>query len=63
MSIRLYPFLLYRLDVLARHAHMSRSQLMLEILQDGAESIIESMDRAVRQEVDREVNERLENKE
>lgn len=59
VTIRLHPFLLYRLEILARHARMSRSQLMLEILQDGAEEVLAGMEKVIRDEIDAEVVERL----
>lgn len=59
VTIRLHPFLLYRLEIIARHARMSRSQLMLEILQDGAEEILANMETVVRDEINAEVVERL----
>lgn len=65
VSVRLHPFLLYRLEILARHAHMSRAQLMVEILQDGAEDILVALtadDPALRAEIDAEVVDRLNNK-
>lgn len=59
ISLRVHPYLLLRLDIIARHARMSRSQLIIELLQDGTDDLLAAMDPNARAEIDSEVNERL----
>lgn len=56
VSLRLHQYLLVRLDFLAANAQMTRSQLMLEMLQDVAEDILEEMDPDLKKEMDEKIN-------
>lgn len=56
VSMRLHHYLRVKLDFLAVNAQMTRSRLILEMLQDVAEDITDAMDPELKQKMDQEIN-------